>query len=221
MKHRVILGCLTAVLSVAASGAFADDQGSVYTATPIKHLVVIFQENVSFDHYFGTYPVAQNNPGETPFKASPHTPTSINTLVTPLDVNNQFVPLTGLDLINMNPNGPLGSGAAINGANPSLPEGNVSGCGAVQQFLGRTDSPLRAAAVRPRDSGGDWGYGSPGVPPPRSALAPRRGKGARATPFSADAGSIAMTRMIPESVIYQWPRRMKSAVIFRTLANAL
>ena len=30
------------------------------TATPIKHLVVIFQENVSFDHYFGTYPVAQN-----------------------------------------------------------------------------------------------------------------------------------------------------------------
>ena len=26
------------------------------TGTPIKHLVVIFQENVSFDHYFGTYP---------------------------------------------------------------------------------------------------------------------------------------------------------------------
>jgi phospholipase C len=26
------------------------------TSTPIKHLVVIFQENVSFDHYFGTYP---------------------------------------------------------------------------------------------------------------------------------------------------------------------
>ena len=26
------------------------------TATPIKHLVVIFDENVSFDHYFGTYP---------------------------------------------------------------------------------------------------------------------------------------------------------------------
>jgi phospholipase C len=26
------------------------------TATPLEHLVVIFQENVSFDHYFGTYP---------------------------------------------------------------------------------------------------------------------------------------------------------------------
>ena len=28
------------------------------TTTPIKHLVVIFQENISFDHYFGTYPKA-------------------------------------------------------------------------------------------------------------------------------------------------------------------
>ena len=26
------------------------------TATPIRHLVVLFEENVSFDHYFGTYP---------------------------------------------------------------------------------------------------------------------------------------------------------------------
>jgi phospholipase C len=42
-------------------------------ATPIKHLVVIFQENVSFDHYFGTYPNAANTDGQT-FTASPHTP---------------------------------------------------------------------------------------------------------------------------------------------------
>ncbi len=34
-------------------------------ATPVKHLVVIFQENVSFDHYFATYPEAANTPGET------------------------------------------------------------------------------------------------------------------------------------------------------------
>jgi phospholipase C len=31
------------------------------TATPIKHVVIIFQENISFDHYFGTYPNAQPN----------------------------------------------------------------------------------------------------------------------------------------------------------------
>ena len=43
------------------------------TTTPIKHLVVIFQENISFDHYFGTYPHAANTNGQ-PFTASPGTP---------------------------------------------------------------------------------------------------------------------------------------------------
>ena len=38
------------------------------TATPIKHVVVIFDENESFDHYFGTYPYAANTDG-TPFVA--------------------------------------------------------------------------------------------------------------------------------------------------------
>src|SRR5215469_4199966 len=116
MKHRVLFSCLTAAFALASAGALADDgQDDVRTATPIKHLVVIFPENVSFDHYFGTYPNAQNNSGETPFQASAQTPTSINTLLTPLDVNIGFIPLTGVDLINKNPNGPLGSGAAING----------------------------------------------------------------------------------------------------------
>ena len=32
------------------------------TQTPIKHVVVIFFENISFDHYFGTYPFATNPP---------------------------------------------------------------------------------------------------------------------------------------------------------------
>jgi phospholipase C len=45
------------------------------TATPIKHLVIIFQESVSFDHYFGTYPVALNGPGEPKFHAAAGTPT--------------------------------------------------------------------------------------------------------------------------------------------------
>jgi phospholipase C len=44
------------------------------TATPIKHLVVIFGENVSFDHYFATYPLATNPPGEPRFMAAPETP---------------------------------------------------------------------------------------------------------------------------------------------------
>ncbi len=43
------------------------------TATPVKHVVVIFQENVSFDHYFGTYPNAANTDGQQ-FTAAPGTP---------------------------------------------------------------------------------------------------------------------------------------------------
>jgi phospholipase C len=38
-------------------------------STPIKHVVVIFQENVSFDHYFATYPNAMNAPGQPAFTA--------------------------------------------------------------------------------------------------------------------------------------------------------
>jgi phospholipase C len=48
--------------------------GDVHTSTPIKHLVVIFQENVSYDHYFGTYPYAANGKGEPTFYARPFTP---------------------------------------------------------------------------------------------------------------------------------------------------
>ncbi len=43
-------------------------------ATPIQHLVVIFQENISFDHYFGTYPNATNPSGSPAFTALPNTP---------------------------------------------------------------------------------------------------------------------------------------------------
>ncbi len=42
--------------------------------TPIEHVVVIFDENVSFDHYFGTYPDAENPAGEPPFYPAPGTP---------------------------------------------------------------------------------------------------------------------------------------------------
>jgi phospholipase C len=43
--------------------------------TPIQHVVVIFDENNSFDHYFGTYPNALNPQGEPGFTAAPNTPT--------------------------------------------------------------------------------------------------------------------------------------------------
>jgi phospholipase C len=60
--------------------------GGAATATPIKHLVVIFQENVSFDHYFATYPHATNQDGQ-PFHPAPDTPT-VNGLSGTLLTNN-------------------------------------------------------------------------------------------------------------------------------------
>jgi len=41
------------------------------TKTPIKHVIVLFQENISFDHYFATYPTAMNLAGERAFHAPP------------------------------------------------------------------------------------------------------------------------------------------------------
>jgi phospholipase C len=49
------------------------------TLYPIQHVVVIFGENISFDHYFATYPVAVNPPGQPRFVAVPGTP-SVNGL---------------------------------------------------------------------------------------------------------------------------------------------
>ena len=46
---------------------------TVRARTPIDHVVVIFDENISFDHYFGTYPTAANTDGTT-FRAARNTP---------------------------------------------------------------------------------------------------------------------------------------------------
>src|SRR3954452_8629667 len=48
--------------------------GDNRTTTPLKHLVVLLQENVPFDRYFGVYPRALNPPGEPRFDPAPGTP---------------------------------------------------------------------------------------------------------------------------------------------------
>ncbi|GAA1160973.1 alkaline phosphatase family protein [Kribbella jejuensis] len=73
-----------------AGAAFTAADAASYhpagTTTPIKHVVVIFGENISFDHYFGTYPKAANTDG-TPFKAARHTP-KVNGLTNKLLTDN-------------------------------------------------------------------------------------------------------------------------------------
>ena len=64
----------TAISLLPIYPASAQHRADPPTTTPIKHVVVIFQENVSFDHYFGTYPHAFNLAGEIPFNARPDTP---------------------------------------------------------------------------------------------------------------------------------------------------
>src|SRR6202171_4015607 len=92
--------CLTKALATVTAAAitllpaapvFGGDRDDFKTATPIKHVVVIFQENVSFDHYFGTYPHAANLAGQPVFTAKKGTPR----------VNN----LESSGLLTNNPNG--------------------------------------------------------------------------------------------------------------------
>jgi len=83
MRIRVshLLGeALIAGVMITMAGANAQTPApTAGPATPIQHLVVIFQENISFDHYFGTYPFAMNAEGEPAFYAYPTTP-SVNGL---------------------------------------------------------------------------------------------------------------------------------------------
>ena len=103
---------LAMLAAVAATGlalpGLANDPART---TPIKHVIVIFQENVSFDHYFATYPFAANGtPGEPMFQAAAGTP-AVNGLLT---------------------------GPAAPPNNPTL---NVAGTGTVQPFrLGRNQA---------------------------------------------------------------------------------
>ena len=81
LRYRVTRVALagTAVLAASVLGLSAMSGGVAATAsvpavtaakTPIQHLVVIFQENVSFDHYFGTYPDADRTTSAQPFTAA-------------------------------------------------------------------------------------------------------------------------------------------------------
>jgi phospholipase C len=93
--RRVMASLLTITIALgpsvtpafASSAKPAAKQTASATATPIQHLVVIFQENISFDHYFGTYPSALNPKGEPKFKAADNTPT-VNGLTNTLLNNN-------------------------------------------------------------------------------------------------------------------------------------
>jgi phospholipase C len=83
------------------AAAHDKDKDDARTSTPIKHLVVIFQENVSFDHYFGTYPVAANNSSLEPhFHAKANTPTVNGLFGALLSANPNLNPANGTGASN-------------------------------------------------------------------------------------------------------------------------
>jgi len=83
--RRLLFGALPlALVSVFPTSALAQSDS---TTTPIKHVVVIFDENITFDHYFATYPFASNPPGEPAFIPKPNTP-SVNGLTGALLTHN-------------------------------------------------------------------------------------------------------------------------------------
>jgi phospholipase C len=66
-RKRTWFACFAvaaAVAALAATSRSAHAEARGDTVTPIQHLVVIFGENISFDHYFGTYPNAANTDGQ-------------------------------------------------------------------------------------------------------------------------------------------------------------
>lgn len=103
---RASLYCLAAFVLIEPTGLLPAWAGSytpatsvatrIVPATPIQHLVILYDENVSFDHYFGSYPYAANPPGSPPFTARPETPAvngfsspGMNPLLTPFRLDRR------------------------------------------------------------------------------------------------------------------------------------
>src|SRR6478735_8050254 len=59
----LVLAVLGAVVAgVAASGSYSSDPAPLTGIHKIRHVIVVMQENRSFDSYFGTYPGADGLP---------------------------------------------------------------------------------------------------------------------------------------------------------------
>jgi phospholipase C len=143
MNHKILLPAAATALALAAAGCSSTNSSIATTppattppattalgtpVTPIQHLIVIFGENISYDHYYATYPsvgYSAANPGDaketdlTNFPATAAAPAN-NNLVAPLNPSTWAAVATPT-LLTANANGPGGSGAAYNGANAAEP----------------------------------------------------------------------------------------------------
>ena len=95
-------GCSTGSSQPASTAPAPTVVTPTTASAAIKHVVVIFGENISFDHYFGTYPNAANPPGEPQFTAATGTSTPNNYISNP-------------NLLTQNPN--LATNGVVNAGN--------------------------------------------------------------------------------------------------------
>ena len=79
MKRRLAAAAGALIMACAAwavpptriASADTGPAGQLQTTTPIKHFMVLMQENHSFDNYFGTYPGADGIPADTCMPVDP------------------------------------------------------------------------------------------------------------------------------------------------------
>src|ERR1700729_1808827 len=131
----ILSGCGQGTVSNPAGNGNANTTPPPAPPTPttaqaaIKHVVVIFDENISFDHYFGTYPNAANTGGTTFTPATAATvaaATAAGTTslpATPTITNNY---ISNPTLLTANPN--------LNVANNSTPTSTVQNSVAANPF---------------------------------------------------------------------------------------
>jgi phospholipase C len=126
------------ILGISMSGA-APTAALPAPTTPIEHVVVLFPENISFDHYFGTYPVAANDAGEPSFTAAPGTP-AVNGLSHALltENPNEFNPSR------------LGRSEAVtcDQGHSYTPEQEAENNGLMNQFVQKTQGSLTTACTQ-------------------------------------------------------------------------
>ncbi len=101
----ILSGCSTGSSQPASTAPPTAVITPITPSAAIKHVVVIFGENESFDHYFGTYPNAVNAIGEPQFIAAAGTATPNNYISNP-------------NLLSQNPN--LATNGVANAGNGTL-----------------------------------------------------------------------------------------------------
>jgi phospholipase C len=140
----VMSGCNSALTAI--PGPPTPPAATPTTASAaIKHVVVIFDENISFDHYFGTYPNAANTDGQS-FTAATGTPIPDNYISNPslLTANPNLNPANSIICPGTNPNGP--------GPNPAC-AGLASGT-----ILSSPSNPFRLSADQAGTGDQDHSY---------------------------------------------------------------